>query len=216
MKNITKILTALLVLATASLHGQSNVTVSYGSLAAGNDGSTFGNAAGNGFDNAVKGLIAFGWSDGFDDTTSIAGMLEDFNVLGSLSFDAATPAGYNPATSAWDNDALSTSASGKEGYWLLLAGVNSFASASSATEIGIFNDDSWDVAPVGSISGDTWATAQIGNVDNVIFGSQVASGGFGTGTQFLTAAVGAVPEPSSYALLGGLFALTFVMLRRRA
>ena len=86
MKNITKILTALLVLATASLHGQSNVTVSYGSLGVGADGSTFGNAAGNGFDNAVKGLIAFGWSDGFDDTTSIAGMLEDFNVLGSLSF----------------------------------------------------------------------------------------------------------------------------------
>jgi hypothetical protein len=70
MKNITKILTALLVLATASLHGQSNVTVSYGSASSGPDGSIFGNAAGNGFDNAVKGLIAFGWSDGFDDTTT--------------------------------------------------------------------------------------------------------------------------------------------------
>ena len=211
MKNITKILFASFMLVAASLHGQTNVTVSYGSLAAGSDGSTFGNQAGNAFDNAVKGLIAFGWSDGFDDTTSIAGMLEDFNVLGSLSFDAATPAGYNPASASFDND--TAAASGKEGYWLLLAGVNSFASASSATEIGIFNDDSWDVGPVGGTTPDTWATAQVGNVENVIFGSQVASGGFGAGTQFQTAAV---PEPSAYALLGGLFALTCVMLRRRA
>ena len=211
MKNITKILFASFMLVAASLHGQTNVTVSYGSLAAGSDGSTFGNQAGNAFDNAVKGLIAFGWSDGFDDTTSIAGMLEDFNVLGSLSFDAAAPAGYNPASASFDND--TAAASGKEGYWLLLAGVNSFASASSATEIGIFNDDSWDVGPVGGTTPDTWATAQVGNVENVIFGSQVASGGFGAGTQFQTAAV---PEPSAYALLGGLFALTCVMLRRRA
>ena len=85
MKNITKILLASFMLVAASLHGQSNVTVSYGSLGVGPDGSTFGNAAGTAFDNAVKGLIAFGWSDGFDDTTSIAGMLEDFNVLGSLT-----------------------------------------------------------------------------------------------------------------------------------
>jgi hypothetical protein len=54
MKNITKILTALLVLATASLHGQSNVTVSYGSASSGPDGSIFGNAAGNCFEIAVK------------------------------------------------------------------------------------------------------------------------------------------------------------------
>lgn len=213
MKNTTKILTALLVLATASLHGQSNVTVSYGSASAGSDGSIFGNAAGNGFDNAVKGLIAFGWSDGFDDTTSIAGMLEDFNVLGSLNFNSVAAPGFNPASSSWDNDALSTSASGKEGYWLVLAGVDSFASASSATEIGIFNDDSWEVGPVGGITPDTWDTAQTGVVDNVIFGGQTASGGFGAGTLFQTAVV---PEPSAYALLGGLFALGCVMLRRRA
>ncbi len=215
MKNITKILTALLVLATASLHGQSNVTVSYGSASSGPDGSIFGNAAGNGFDNAVKGLIAFGWSDGFDDTTSIAGMLDDFNVLGSLNFNSVIAPGFNPATASWDNDALSTSAAGKEGYWLVLAGVDSFASASTATEIGIFNDDSWDVGPVGGTTPDTWATSQTGVVDNVIFGSQTASGGFADGALFSTAAI-VVPEPSAYALLGGLFALTCVMLRRRA
>ena len=210
MKNITKILVASLTLVAASLHGQSNVTASYGSAFTGSDGSIFSNAAGTPFSDAVKGLIAFGWSDGFDDTTTIAGMLADFNVLGSLNFNAAT-GGYNPGTVSFDNDV--EGASGKEGYWLVLAGVESFDSASTATEIGIFNDDDWEVAPVGSLTGDTWDTAQVGNVENVIFGSQVASGGFTAGTDFRTAAV---PEPSAYALLGGLFALTCVMLRRRA
>ena len=216
MKNITKIIVAFLMIASSSLYAQSLVTASYGSGSAngGADGSIFGNAAGNGFSDTVKGLLAFGWSDGFDDTTSIGGMLQDFNLLGSLSFDSVAAPGYNPGSVQFDND--TEAASGKEGYWLVLAGVTSFSSASSATEIGIFNDDSWDVGPVGSTTGDPWSTAQAGNVDNVIFGSQVASGGFGAGTQFKTAAVGAVPEPSSYALLGGLLALTCVMLRRRA
>jgi hypothetical protein len=57
MKNITKILTALLVLATASLHGQSNVTVSYGSASSGPDGSIFGNAAGNGFKKKKRNIV---------------------------------------------------------------------------------------------------------------------------------------------------------------
>lgn len=211
MKNITKILTALLVLATASLHGQSNVTVSYGSTFAGSDGSIFSNAAGDPFTDTVAGLLAFGWSDGFDDTTTIAGMLEDFNLLGSLSFDSVAAPGYNPGSASFDND--SAGASGKEGYWLVLAGVNNFDNASSATEIGIFNDDDWSTGPVGSIAGDTWDTAQIGTVENVIFGSQTASGGYADGALFSTAAV---PEPSAYALLGGLLALGCVMLRRRA
>ena len=210
MKNITKILFASFMLVAASLHGQTNVTATYGSAFAGSDGSIFSNEAGTVFDSAVKGLIAFGWSDGFDDTTTIAGMLEDFNVLGSLNFNAAS-SGFNAGSVGFDND--TEAASGKEGYWLVLAGVESFTSASSATEIGIFNDDSWDVGPVGSLAGDDWATAQVGVVENVIFGSQVASGGFGAGAQFKTAPI---PEPSAYALLGGLLALTCVMLRRRA
>ena len=210
MKNINKILVALLTFAAASLHAQTNVTASFGSAFAGSDGSTFSNSAGSIFSSSNAGVLAFGWSDGFDDTTSVAGMLADFNVLGSLNFSGAT-SGFNPGSVSFDND--SESAAGKEGYWMVLAGVSSFSSASTATEIGIFNDDDWAVAPVGSLTGDSWSTAQVGNVENVIFGSQVASGGFGAGTQFQTAAV---PEPSTYALLGGLLALTCVMLRRRA
>jgi hypothetical protein len=211
MKNITKILITSLTFVAASLHAQTNVTASYGSAFGGSeDGSTFSNAAGSVFSSSNAGVIAFGWSDGFSDTSSISSMLADFNVLGSLDFSSAS-AGYNPGSVSFDND--SVGAAGKEGYWMVLAGVSSFGSASSASEIGIFNDDDWAVAPVGSLTGDSWTTAQVGNVENVIFGNQVAGGGFGAGTQFQTAAV---PEPSAYALLGGLLALGCVMLRRRA
>jgi len=210
MKNITKILIAFFAVASASLYAQTNVTASYGSAFSGSDGSTFGNAAGSIFNDTNVGVLAFGWSDGFDDTSSISAMLEDFNLLGSLDFSAAS-SGFNPGSVSFDNDV--EAAAGKEGYWVVLAGVSNFSTGSSASEIGIFNDDDWTVAPVGSLTGDSWATAQVGNVDNIIFGSQVASGGFGAGTQFRTAAI---PEPSTYALLGGLLALTCVMLRRRA
>ena len=210
MKNITKILIAFFAVASASLYAQTNVTASYGSAFAGSDGSTFANASGSVFSDTNAGVLAFGWSDGFDDTSSISAMLEDFNVLGSLNFDSAS-SGFNPGSVSFDNDV--EAAAGKTGYWLVLAGVSDFTSGSVANEIGIFNDEDWAVAPVGSLTGDSWDTAQIGNVDNVVFGSQVASGGFGAGTQFRTLPV---PEPSTYALLGGLLALTCVMLRRRA
>ena len=190
MKIKTKILIAFFAVASASLYAQTNVTASYGSAFSGADGSTFANASGSVFSASNTGVLAFGWSDGFDDLSSISSMLEDFNVLGSLNFDSAS-SGFNPGSVSFDNDV--EAAAGKTGYWLVLAGVSDFTSGSVANEIGIFNDEDWAVAPVGSLTGDSWDTAQIGNVDNVVFGSQVASGGFGAGTpQFRTLPV---PEP---------------------
>ena len=113
-------------------------------------------------------MLAFGWSDGFDDLTSIAAILEDFNVLGSLNFDSAS-SGFNPGSVSFDNDV--EAAAGKTGYWVVLAGVSTFSTGSAASEIGVFNDGDWAVAPVGSLTGDSWDTAQIGNVDNVIHGT---------------------------------------------
>ena len=212
MKNITEILVAFFVVATASLFAQTNVTASFGSAFAGSDGSTFADGEGNVFSASNPGVLAFGWSDGFDDQSSNSGMIEDFNMLGWLNFSAAS-SGFNPGSVSFDND--TEGAVNKEGYWLLMSGISDFSLASNAFRIGIFNDDDWSVAPVGSLTGDSWATAQVGNVDNVIYGSQVANGGFGAGTQFRTAPA-ILPEPSAYALLGGLLALTCVMLRRRA
>ena len=47
-------------------------------------------------------------------------------------------------------------------------------------------------------------------------GATVAYNSLFSGTQTAGGSIGVIPEPSSYALLGGLFALTCVMLRRRA
>ena len=81
MKNITEILVAFFVVATASLYAQTNVTASFGSAFAGSDGSTFADGEGNVFSASNPGVLAFGWSDGFDDQSSNSGMIEDFNML---------------------------------------------------------------------------------------------------------------------------------------
>ena len=75
--------------------------------------------------------------------------------------------------------------------------------ASAGDTYSYWTDSSW------TLPADTGATINFNS-----------SGDAGTFLQLTGAASGsgsiAVPEPSSYALLGGLFALTCVMLRRRA
>ncbi|MEC8190458.1 MAG: PEP-CTERM sorting domain-containing protein [Verrucomicrobiota bacterium] len=212
MKFVTKILVAFFAVSSASLHALSLVTATYGSASSVAGASTFADGWGIPFSDSNPGVLALGWSDGFDDIYSTSGILEDFNMLGWTNFNDVFAPGFKPAEVTFDNDV--ENAAGKEGYWLLMSGISDFSQASNAFRIGIFNDDDWEVAPVGSFLGDSWATAQVGNVDNVIYGSQVASGGFGAGTQFRTAPT-ILPEPSSYALLLGSLALGLVALRRR-
>lgn len=54
------------------------------------------------------------------------------------------------------------------------------------------------------------------NISYLFGGSAGASVDYGTGPQSSIQTAAVVPEPSAYALLGGLLALTCVMLRRRA
>ena len=97
---------------------------------------------------------------------------------------------------------------------VLMAGVtyNLGAGVSTGNEIGVLVFENSTTSTIGGdaysiYTGDWLAPADGAN------GTLTGVGPY-TGAAFGTSTV--VPEPSSYALLGGLFALTCVMLRRRA
>ncbi|MBL6829228.1 MAG: PEP-CTERM sorting domain-containing protein [Puniceicoccaceae bacterium] len=64
----------------------------------------------------------------------------------------------------------------------------------------------------GAVAFERSVAIQIAGVVN--FDSFIHS--YGTGTDSITVSAVTVPEPSSYALLAGLFACTYMMVRRRA
>ena len=92
---------------------------------------------------------------------------------------------------------LTATASAGDAFGLLVFD-SSTTSTTASDSYTIFNDASW-VLPA---AGGSFTFGQAGQPVSISSGGTVSSV--------------AVPEPSAYALLGGLFALTCVMLRRRA
>jgi|GEM_PF-3956324 len=198
-------------LTSITVNGQSNVNVAYGSATDSDNASIFTNQAGTGFDSTTTAVLAFGWSDDFSASLSFNDYLANFNVLGWTNFnsvDSAAP-GYLPATANFDNDIVE--AAGKTGYLMVLAGITDFSNSSDATEFAIIGNSSWEVVPSGGLTPDSWDLTSLNNVDNLLYGTQTASG-IGSGYAFGTLAV---PEPSNYASIIGFMALSLALLRRR-
>ena len=216
------------ILLVGSLQAQS-VDVTYGS---GLDfgafkASLFTNEAQTGFDASTTGLIAFGYfDDGFDVATEAAGLddttysafISSFNMLAESNFNGVgSSSGFLTASGNFTPDAT-----GKTGYLLTLAGVTSFASAASATEIGLFRDAAFSTIP--ALGDPVPADYSIDSLtyDSVLLGTEYLDETLGgvftgfTGNLYATQTIAAaVPEPSTYALLMGAASFGFVYYRRR-
>ena len=155
-------------------------------------------------------LISDG-GDGFDFDATIAGLT--FTNGGSIGTTNDTIFAYNAAqdfgaivisgnTAAGTTNATAN-LSGGSSFGLLFfdgVGLSEGSLVSSAGQnFGFYTDTTWAIP--------------VADGDTLTFGNDLTQlTSIGTTGQV----AGAVPEPSSYALLGGLFALTCVMLRRRA
>jgi hypothetical protein len=184
----------------SSLLGQSIANINYGSASA-LGGSLFQGADGNNVDSISIGFFS-------------AAAAADLTGWTSFATDSvfATTTGFNAGA---ESNVDVTAASGLDAWVLIADGslsglvrANDWASYSGVASPGTpaplsFQFDSADTAAGVSFLAGAGTTVTITNG-----GGQ---GGSGLGFQLT-----AVPEPSSYALLGGLLALGCVMLRRRA
>lgn len=190
--------------------------------------SLFTNEAKTGFDGTTQGLMAFGYfADGFDvsaeaaslNDTNFSTFITNFTVLAESNFDAVgSSSGFLTQSSNFDD----SSVTGKTPYLLTLSGVTSFASASSATEIGLFRDTAFGTIPApGDPIPTEYATESV-TYDSVVLGAEylneTLSGAFTgfSGNLYATQTIAAaVPEPSTYALLLGALSFGFVYYRRK-
>ena len=199
MKNKIVLFLAAISFGASSLLGQSIADINYGSAPAvggglflGEDGGSADSIAIGYFSGAANAGLT-GWTAFQTDTSwNTTGL----NVAAITGVDATSSSGLD----AWILIA--------DGSLSGLVRANDWASISGVVAPGTpaalsYQFDSADTAANISSLAATGTTLTI--TDNGGF-----QGGSGVSIQL------AVPEPSSYALLGGLFALTCVMLRRRA
>jgi hypothetical protein len=216
---------------TCAATAQNQVTLDYGSGLDGGSStiSQFTNAAKAGLTGtaAQQGMLAFGYfNDGFDVTTEAAGLndsnfgtfLSNFNVLAETSMETSF-SGYLTASSTFNEAGI-----GKDSYLMSLSGVTAWSSASSASEIGLFRDTAtFGTIPAGGDPVPTGYAAQPLIYDTVVLGTQFlgedASAIFGAGwsanVYATTTIASAVPEPSTYAMMLGIFTFGFVYFKRR-
>jgi hypothetical protein len=136
----------------------------------------------------------------------------DENIVDSLVAGISLTAG----TAIGDYTILGTGAvnnAGPSGY-VAMAGItyNLGGNVATGNEIGVLVFDNSTVSTVGGDSYSIYTNNWLAPADGV--NASLTGAGPYTGAAFGTSTV--VPEPSSYALLGGLLALGCVMLRRRA
>ena len=200
MKNKIVLFLATISIGASSLLGQSIANINFGSAAAAG-GGLFTGADGTSADSIAIGYFSgsanaalTGWS-AFNTDTS-------YNTTGGFNLAGATNVTVDSAIGldAWILIADgSLSALVRADDWASYSGVVSPGTPASL----VYQFDSADTAANISSLAATGTTLTI---------SDNAGQGGASGVSFQLA----VPEPSSYALLGGLLALTCVMLRRRA
>jgi hypothetical protein len=208
-----------------------STTVDFGSNFSGSTASLFTNEAKTPFSSANDGLIAFGFfNDGYNVATEAAAMnqsnfstfLSNFNVLGEKDFSSVTvnSGGYINSASTFADTAGAT---GKDGYIITLAGVNSWINASTASEIGLFRDTSeFTTIPPGALPLPGPYDIKSVSYDTVLLGAEhlgetsLPSDFTGlTGNLYSTGAISAVPEPSTYAMMLGILSFGFVYYKKR-
>ena len=203
MKNKIVLFLATISIGASSLLGQSIANINYGSAAALGGGlfigadDTSADSIAIGYFSAAANAALTGWT-AFNTDTS-------FNTTGGFNTAGATNATVDGAVGldAWILIADgSLSALVRADDWASYSGVESPGTPASL----VYQFDSDDTAENISSVVATGTTLTI---------TDDAGQGGSSGVSFKLSSV-AVPEPSSYALLGGLLALGCVMLRRRA
>ena len=184
----------------------------FGSTFVGSDGLFFADNSGSRFDQAgtQPGLLTVGFFGNVGSNSTFSDYLNDYTQFGSESDFAsnATGDGFMTANSGKVTDPEASAAVGETPFTMLLGGVSNFGNASSATSFSIFNDSGWSAISAPS-SPTAFFDFKALQPDNIIEGS---IGSVSDGFEIQTTPV---PEPSTYALLLGVSALVFVMVRRK-
>lgn len=200
MKKVLSLLAAISVSSSVLVAGVADI--GYGSAAA---------AGGANFLNSTSVSL------GYFDADTFSADLTGWNALATNSTDGVGTGWYYESLASLDT----TAAEGSTAYLLFTTGsLNGFVTSASwdtfsgatppATPpvLDYTIGASATAASLTTLAG-TGATVTVTDGQ----GTDFAGGYNGDGVSFT---LSAVPEPSSYALLGGLLALTCVMLRRRA
>jgi hypothetical protein len=205
MKKILTTFIGLAMVSSLALAQSYTITLQPGSLNT-SDGTTLThslqNSSGIGIYYAVGTTDAAGYASSFGTSSTVTA--DAFNDLGSLtwtslaqtssgSFEFWTNTGWNGGSGS------SVSAAGGETILVALTTGSSVGASVDTDSFGL-------LASNVTVGGLGQTNLQFGTQFDVIAG---------TSTSGLTM-IAAVPEPSAYGLIGGLFALGCVMLRRRA
>ena len=200
MKKVLSLLAALSVSSSALVAGVANIA--YGSAVEAGGANFLGSTS-----------ISVGYFTGDVFSADLTG----WNALDSNSTDLVGTGFYSGSASSVDT----TAGSGLQAYILFTDGsLNGFVTSNSWANLSGTDSPAPPASLsylIGSSDSDATLTTFAGTGATVTVtngqGSDFLGGYSGTGVSI---ALSAVPEPSSYALIGGLLALGCVMLRRRA
>jgi hypothetical protein len=226
LKSLSYVIFAIGMFSNAN--GQQTWNLFYGSFYdPSNTASIFTNEAQAALDSTNQGMMAFGYFDAGFDVSSEAGALNEtnfgnfissFNVIHEASFASSSEGYLNQDILKLPDAGVGV---GKMGYTITLAGVDSWTNAASATEIGLFNNSTWDTIPAASITPANLEANPV-SYDTVLLGAEFlgvpGSGswvGVNTNLYATQSIPSAVPEPSTYAMMLGVFTFGFVYYKRR-
>lgn len=206
MKKLITTLLGLAVLSPFALAQEFTVTL-FPSSVNESDGTTLLHSAGFNAFYAVGTQDAAGYASDFGTSSTVTA--DAFNDLGGLSWVALDELNAGGSSDYWANPGWNgssgskVSAAGGSTVLVALTDAVSVASTADTNSFGL-------IATSGTVPGLGSINFQLGGSPSLGF---TTIAGSGSGSLTLLAAV---PEPSAYGLIGGLFALGCVMLRRRA
>ena len=205
MKKLTTTLLGLALLSPFALAQEFTIAL-FPSSVNQNDGTTLLHSAGFNAFYAVGTQDAAGYASDFGTSSTVTA--DAFTALGGLSWVSLDELNAGGSSDYWTNpgwngsSGTKVSAAGGSTILVALTDAASVGSSVGMSEFGL-------IATSGTVPGLGSINFQLGGSPSLGF-TTIAGSGSGSLT------LNAVPEPSAYALLGGLLALGCVMLRRRA